>query len=161
MLTCLQTYITREVRQLRAGIRGGDKQHLSIEETDEEGQAIIEPASADAGPDKQYDRAWAEAILENAKYRLEAELAPKGHLPLWEALQPNLYGEAEAKCYAQIGMQFGLTEAALCTAASRIRKRLRELLLQELRETVACQEDFDEERKHFREMFVHGPASAA
>jgi RNA polymerase sigma-70 factor (ECF subfamily) len=153
VLKCLDHYVKSESRKCKAGVRGGDKPHVAIEETDEQGQPIIEPVSVETGPDQAYDRVWAQTILGNAIYRLEAELTSKGHLPVWEALQPHLYEEKQAPSYARIAQRFGFSEGSLYTAACRIRQRLRELLIEELEETVASPEDFEEERKHFRELF--------
>jgi RNA polymerase sigma-70 factor (ECF subfamily) len=161
MLTCLRNYVSSEFRKLKAVVRGGNKPHVSLEQTNEEGRPIVEPVSAEPGPDRAYDAAWAQTIVENAHYRLEAELATRGHVPLWEALQPHLYKEEGAPCYAQIAKQFGMTENALGTAACRFRKRLRQLILEELRETVATEEDFATEAKHFRELFSPAPYPAA
>jgi RNA polymerase sigma-70 factor (ECF subfamily) len=159
VLVCLDRYATDELQKCNAAIRGGGKPRPALEERDERGQAIIEPVSAEPGADEAYDMAWGHVILASAVCRLEAELASKGHLPLWEALQPHLYEEAEAPSYGQIAKELGISRNALYTVAHRIRKRLNALIREEVRETVASQEDFDEELNRFINLFSHSHRS--
>jgi len=121
VLECLRNYVTSEWRKAKAEKRGGRSPHQAIEATNENGRLIAEPVSADPHADEAYDRAWAQSILSNAIARLEAELAAKGHLPLWHALQPHLYDEEEAPSYGRIAKQLGISENALYTAAHRLR----------------------------------------
>ena len=153
VLTCLNNYVKDELDKGNAGMRGGLKPHHSIDETDEEGRPIVEPIHADPGADEAIDRAWGLVILGNATRRLEAELNPKGLLPLWESLQSHLYEEAEAPGYDQLAKKLGRSKEVLYSAALRIRHRLKALIREEVRETVASEKDFDDELKRFIHLF--------
>src|SRR6185503_11577468 len=93
---CLNNYIKDELSKHNAQMRGGRIPHQSVDESDEDGRPLVEPVSADASADKEYDRAWGLAILASAIGRLEDELCRKGHLALWKRLEPLLYEAAEA-----------------------------------------------------------------
>ncbi len=153
VLVCLANYVKDELGKCNAEMRGGLKPHYSIEETDEEGRPIVEPVGADPSADEHYDRVWGLTILANAIRRLEAELNCKGHLPLWIALEPHLYEEVEAPSFGQIAKELGMSPNVVYTATLRIRRRLKALIREEVRETVVSQTDLDEELRRFIHLF--------
>ena len=157
--TCLNNYVKDELSKLNARMRGGGVLHQSVDESDEDGRPLVEPASPDASADQEYDRAWGLVILASAIRRLEDELSRKGHLPLWKRLEPLLYEVTEAPGYEAIAKEFGMAPATLHTVAFRIRKRLRTLIREELKETVASEEDFEAEIKEFIGLFGRSASS--
>jgi RNA polymerase sigma-70 factor (ECF subfamily) len=117
------------------------------------------PASASPSPDKEYDRAWAAAILSSALQRLSQECARTGHAALCVALEPALFADADAPAYAQIAHSLGMTEAAVKMAALRQRQRLKALIRDEVLQTVASEDDLQEELRYLLSLF--GKASLA
>jgi DNA-directed RNA polymerase specialized sigma24 family protein len=155
VLACLKNYVNDEVTKRNAAMRGGGIEHRSIDETDEKGLAVVEPLSTDAGADEEFDRAWGLAILESAVRKLEEELSRKGHLLLWRRLEPILYEESDAPGYREIAKEFNVATKTLHTAAHRIRQRLKALIRQEIKDTVASSHDFEDELKEFIALFSH------
>jgi RNA polymerase sigma-70 factor (ECF subfamily) len=153
--TCLNNYVRDEVARRMAAVRGGGMLHQPVEELDEQGRTLVDLVSTEASADEAFDRAWGLAILNNAIRRLEHELSQKGsaHLDLWKRLEPLLYEEADAPGYDDISRQLGTTKPILHTAACRIRKRLNALIREEVSETVANKQDFEEELRRFITLF--------
>ena len=73
-----------------------------------------------------------------------------GRAALYEALKPHLVGDPDAHRYAEVAEKLGMTEAAVKMAMSRLRKRYREVLREEIAQTVAGEEEIDDE---IRELF--------
>jgi len=153
--TCLKNYVIDELTKRNAAVRGGGIEHQSVNETDEQGQPVVDLLSANAGADEEFDRAWGLALLESAVHKLENELSRKGYLRLWRRLEPLLYKEAEAPGYVELAKEFDMPTAALHKAAYKMRKRLMVLIREEVRETVASPQDFEEELKQFTALFAN------
>jgi RNA polymerase sigma-70 factor (ECF subfamily) len=88
--------------------------------------------------------------MQTALNRLREEFAARGQADLFERLQDYQPREPGGKSYAQLGEEFGLTEAAVKSAVQRMRQRHRELLREEIAHTVTSPEEIDEELRHFR-----------
>jgi RNA polymerase sigma-70 factor (ECF subfamily) len=118
----------------RAEKRGGGRSSLSIDARDAEGRYILEPAD-DVAPDRLFDRAWALTLLGRAIDRLAADYAAAGRGAVFERLQGVLTGAGKVP-YARVATDLGLTEAAVQQAASRLRRRYRETLRDEIAATL-------------------------
>ncbi|MCX6930138.1 MAG: sigma-70 family RNA polymerase sigma factor [Verrucomicrobia bacterium] len=153
LLAAFQNYLCDQLKRAGAAKRGSGQIPQSLEETDGEGRPLHTPASASPSPDQEYDRAWAAAILASALQRLSAECARTGHAALYTALEPALFADDDAPAYAQIGQRLGLTEGAVRMAALRIRQRLKGLIRDEVRQTVASEGELEEELHYLLSLF--------
>ena len=79
--------------------------------------------------------------------RLEAELASRRKQTLFDALRVHLGGQAPNVPYRKIGAEMNMTEGAVKVAVHRLRGRYRELLREEIAQTVAAEDRIDEEIK--------------
>ena len=70
-------------------------------------------------------------------------MAGAGKLAHFEALKFCLAGEKEG--YADVGARLGISEGAVKVAVHRLRERYRTLLRAEIAETVAAEEEIDDE----------------
>ena len=77
--------------------------------------------------------------------RLQAELAAEGKQAGFRRLKPFLTGGRESGGYAEAAVELGMTEGAVKTAVHRLRRRYRQLLRDEIAQTVAGPEEIDEE----------------
>ncbi len=119
----------------RAQKRGGDRPPVSIDARDAEGRYLVEPAD-DLTPERLFDRAWGLTLLGLALDRLAADYNATGRGPLFEKLQGVLLGGPRTLPYAELAGELGLTEVAVQQAASRLRKRYREALRDEIAATL-------------------------
>jgi DNA-directed RNA polymerase specialized sigma24 family protein len=93
--------------------------------------------------ERQEEADWAEQVLASAVERLRRESARGADLLLrTHGIAP--YPRASA---AALGAEHGLAPGAVHTAVSRARARLRQLVLDEVRSTVASRDDFALETK--------------
>ncbi len=116
--------------------RGGGRALLSIDTQDAEGRYIVEPAD-DLTPDLVFDRAWGLTLLARALDRLAAEYESRGQGRVFENLHEGLTGGARTSPHAEIARELGMTEAAVQQASSRLRKRYKEALRDEIAATLA------------------------
>ncbi|WP_309387752.1 RNA polymerase sigma factor [Cerasicoccus frondis] len=106
-------------------------------------------ADADAlAPDTAFDKAWALALLDAVLERLRVELTDAGKADWFDALAPHLGGRDEQQPQAEVAAALGLSETALRVALYRLRKRYKELLRDEVAQTLAKSEDVDAELRH-------------
>ena len=96
-------------------------------------------------PDKLYDRAWAVMLLEKVIARLRDENAAEGKAKLFECLKPCLMVGKGAIPYAQAAADLSMSEGALRVAVHRLRLCYRELLREEIAQTLSDPAMLDEE----------------
>jgi RNA polymerase sigma factor (sigma-70 family) len=153
LLTSFKHYLRDEYQRQAAQKRGGGQSQGSLDETNDDGELLHQPAENRPGPDLAYDRAWAEALLSNALGQLKTECTRAGRLTLWEALEPALFNDPTAASYAEIGVGLGMNEGAVKTAVHRLKQRLKAIIWAQIMETVSCQEDAEAELKYLRSLF--------
>ena len=142
LLIALKRFLANEWDRARTRKRGGDRQIISL---DAEQRYASEPAST-LSPDKLFERRWALTLLENVLAKLKAEQLEAGRGAIFEALQPVLTSRGTP--YSELAKRLGLTESAVKVAVHRLRQRYRELLEQEIADTVSSSAEIAEERRY-------------
>lgn len=117
---------------------------LSRDWEDADARYQVDPADH-LSPDKLYDRAWATTLLEQVIARLRSECAAEGKGQVFELLKPFLTMGKSDMPYARAAASLGLNEGAARVAVHRLRKRYRELLRQEIAQTLSEPADLEEE----------------
>jgi DNA-directed RNA polymerase specialized sigma24 family protein len=144
LLTALKRYMANEWDRQHAAKRGGFAPVVPIDQTVAETRFAAE-AAHQMPPDLLFDRQWALTLLERTLARLQEEYTASGRARLFEALRNSLTKEESALSHNKIAAQLGLSEAAVKMALHRLRGRYREILLQEIGETVSSPAELDEE----------------
>src|ERR1051325_5421767 len=147
ILTAMNHFLTQEWEKARTQKRGGGKEVLSLDLAAAESRYDLEPATAET-PDKEFDRKWALALLEQVMDRLEEEYRHEGKAALFDGLKRTLAGTREAQPYRDLAAELGMSEGAVKVAVHRLRKRYRELLQAEIANTVTTPEEAKEEMRH-------------
>lgn len=147
LLICLKRFVGGETRKAEAQKRGGRDVILSLDDADAAQRYAAEMAEGLA-PDEVYDRRWALTLLEQAWGRLREECRATGKLPLFEHLRAAQDGGTEAPSYAALAASLNLTESALKSSLFRLRARYREILRQEVAQTVSHPSEVDDEIRH-------------
>jgi RNA polymerase sigma factor (sigma-70 family) len=142
LLIALKRFLANEWDRARTLKRGGGRQLISL---NAEQRYASEPAEA-LSPDKLFERRWAMTLLENVIAKLKAEQAAAGRLAIFTELQAVL--TARGTPYAELATRLNITESAVKVAVHRLRQRYRELLEQEIANTVSSPEDIAEERRY-------------
>jgi RNA polymerase sigma-70 factor (ECF subfamily) len=147
LLASLKHFLANEWAKARAQKRGGGAQVLPLEFDTAEARCA-QPASPGDTPDRAFDRQWALALLHVVLGRLRQEYSDAGREDLFLGLKDTLSGERTEISYRGLGVRLGMSEAGVKVAAHRLRRRYRELLREEIANTVATPEEVEEELKH-------------
>jgi RNA polymerase sigma factor (sigma-70 family) len=144
MLTAVKNYLANEHERATAEKRGGGRTLVSLDINSGESRLRLEPHHRDT-PERIFERQWALTLLDLVMHRLEAEYRAAENSKLFELLKLSLTRDVERLPYATIGLELDLSEEAARQAASRLRKRYRELLREEVGSTVADEQAIDDE----------------
>ncbi len=150
LLTVLQRFLIKQRDRAAAQKRGGGRRRLSIDVSSAEERYRLEPFH-ELTPERIYERRWALTLLENVLRRLEQDCTSKGQEQLFERLRPFLVANRTGPSYAALAAETGSSEGALKVAVHRLRRRYRELLQEEVAQTVETPEEIQEELNHLRE----------
>ncbi|MCP5040055.1 MAG: sigma-70 family RNA polymerase sigma factor [bacterium] len=133
--TCARNWLANERDRERAMKRGGGAQLLSLDVEDEEERLSREPVDhLDAAA--LFERRWAQAVIEQALVRLEAEEEQAGRGQVFALVRTSLAGDVPTRPWAELADDLGTTEGALRVAAHRLRRRFREQIEFEVRDTL-------------------------
>jgi RNA polymerase sigma factor (sigma-70 family) len=147
LLTALKRYLANEWDRQHAQKRGGFAVSVPIDQQVAETRFAMEPAHTVA-PDVLFDRQWAMTLLEQTLAQLQQEYVATGRATLFEHLRSCLARDEAALPYAEMARQLNLTEAAFKMAVHRVRNRYRDLLREQIAQTVSTPEEIEEEIRH-------------
>jgi RNA polymerase sigma factor (sigma-70 family) len=147
LLASLKHFLTDEWDKTRAQKRGGGQDLLSLDDDTAEDRYRLEPADPMTA-DKLFEQRWALTLIEQAKTRLKEEYAQAGRAGFYERLRVFEAADPNAPTYAQVALEFGLTESTVKSAAHRLRQRYGELVREEVAHTVDSPAEVDEELRH-------------
>lgn len=144
LLVALKRFMANQWDRANCQKRGGGVSPLSLDWQEAETRYQFVPAD-NLSPDKLYDRAWATVLLEQVIVRLRDEHGSEGKRDLYEKLKPYLMvGKSEIP-YARVATDLKISEGAVRVAVHRLRKRYRELLHEEITQTLATPAQASEE----------------
>ncbi len=141
--TALGNFLSNHRRRQRARKRGGGAGRVALDQ-----QPSTAPFFADGtapAPDREFDRAWAEHLLERAVAAVEAECGRRGKERLFAALRPALDGSGLPRSHAEIAGELGLKVREVTLALSRLRQLTGKFLYEEVSRTVSGAGDMDAE----------------
>lgn len=144
LITALKHFLGKEWEKAKAQKRGGGRVPLSLNFPSEDASNSLEPAGG-ITPEQRYDQQWAMTLLDHVMDRLKSELEQQGKARHFAELKGFLIGDHAEVTYATAAARLQTTEAAAKKAASRMRKRYRELLREEIAHTVSDPSDIDDE----------------
>jgi len=103
----------------------------------------------DAGgsPELALRRGFALEVIAQAMRRIEDEAREAGRLPMFTALQPYLASDPVPGIYADLAQRLDVSPLFLSLALKRLRERFRELVDDEITQTVASAAALEEERR--------------
>jgi RNA polymerase sigma factor (sigma-70 family) len=150
LLASLSHYVSNERDRARALKRGGPLPPLSLEIETAEGLYQLEPRD-DLTPERIFDRRWALTLLDRVLARLRAEFHDRGKGALFETLKVFLDGERTDESYKEVGAALGMSEGAVKVAVHRLRRRFRDIVRDEIAQTVETPDQIDDEIRHLFE----------
>jgi RNA polymerase sigma factor (sigma-70 family) len=145
LLTCFRHFLSNQNERQRAKKRGGGKPLLSFAFQDAENEYQREPHH-NVTAEQLYERRWALLLLDRVLTRLRTKYEQKGRGEWFEALQVFLAGAHEAEEDLQsAAVRLGLTDGALRVATHRLRQQYREMIRDEVAQTVSHNDEIDDE----------------
>lgn len=127
--------------------RGGGQIPFSIEEERAENRFQNEPVD-DLSAEKLFDRKWALTVINDTKARIGLEFQQQGKAQVFSELGEFLTSMPEQGTYAGIAERLDLKEGNVRAIVSRMRKRFKTLLREQVRATVSSDEEIDDEIRH-------------
>ena len=145
LLGAMKHFLANEWHRTQAQKRGGGVTIVQLDSLEPEQRYAVEPAYAD-DPDAGFDREWAQETIAHALDRLRDEAESGGKSELFFALKGSLIGEEPPR--SETAAQLGMSEGAVKVAMHRLRQRFRELLRNEIADTVVDSSEIDDEMRY-------------
>jgi RNA polymerase sigma factor (sigma-70 family) len=146
LLASVKHFLINEWERSRRQKRGGTIVHLSLDWQTADAKYQV-AATAEPPPDQAFDREWALALLSKVIGRLQKECETAGKAGLFERLKIFLTAETSASARVEAAKTLGMEEGTVRVAIHRLRKRYRELLRDEIAQTLSDGADEDEEMR--------------
>ncbi len=144
LLVALKRFLANEWDRANSQKRGGGAMPLSLDWQDADTRYQINPAD-NLSPDKLFDRAWAVTVLEHVITHLRDENNADGKAKIYEQLKQFLMAGKSDISYTEAARTLELSEGAVRVAVHRLRRRYRELLREEITQTLSDPAQAEEE----------------
>lgn len=144
LLTSMQNFLANQHRAKIALKRGGGVQHLPLDFHKGEDRYQQEPIES-MTPEKMYERRWAMTLMKRVLDRLADEQTQAGKGEVFDTLKHYLGGTDDQRPYREIAQQLNMPEGTIKVNVHRLRKRCRELLRDEISQTVETEAAVDDE----------------
>ena len=151
LLTALKQFLIDDSLRKSALKRGGNMQFVSWDAWMAEAPSnfAIPAAEAESWPaEKLYDVRWAATAVEHALRRLGEECESRGRRRVFDVLGDWLAAEREDVSYKELSKTLGVPETSVKRLLHQLRIRYRELLREEVAQTVEKSGDVDEELRY-------------
>ena len=145
LLASLKHFLANEWDKSQRQKRGGNATHLSLDWQTADAQFQV--AANVTSPDKEFDREWAGALLAKVIGRLEAECEADHRSEQFKELKIFLSAGKGSIPYSGAAKTMRMEEGAVRVAVHRLRKRYRQLLSNEIAQTLADPAQVDEEMR--------------
>lgn len=155
LLSAMNHFLANEWDKARAQKRGGGAKLLPLEFDTAETRYAREPAD-NVTPEQHFEKRWVLTLLDQVLKRLGAEYEQDGKADLFAALNPCLVGDRTSHPYAELGAKLGMGEGAVKSAVHRLRQRYRQLLREEIAQTVTGPGELEEELRHLFAVLARG-----
>jgi RNA polymerase sigma factor (sigma-70 family) len=147
LLGSVKNFMVNEWRRAARLKRGGDHQFVSLDAEAAAGRYAAEPLSQ-APPESLFERQWAVALIEQAFAILRVEYVAMQKGAILDELRGFIWGEKSAASYAEIGARLNIPEGTVKVSVHRLRQRFREVLREQVGQTVSDAAEVDGELRH-------------
>jgi RNA polymerase sigma-70 factor (ECF subfamily) len=147
LLTAVTRFLANTYKREQAIKRGSGQIPIALDTTIPEPGWVV-PLQRDRTPEEEYDRRWAETLLERVLLRLREEFDGGGRTGRFEALKEFLTGDRGDQPYAEVATRLGVSESAVKSGIYRLRQRYGELVREEIAETVDSPAEVDDEIRY-------------
>jgi RNA polymerase sigma-70 factor (ECF subfamily) len=145
LLAALQNFLNDQRDHSNRIKRGGRTTIVSWDAQEAEQRYRLEPMD-NATPEVLFERRWAATTLGRVRQRVREEFHSNGKGLLYDLLHKD--DEGENLSYEEIARRLNTTVSAVKSAAHRLRLRLRDLLWEEVAQTVSTAEEVEQELRN-------------
>jgi RNA polymerase sigma factor (sigma-70 family) len=146
LLASLKHFLINEWKKSQCLKRGGGEKNLSLDWQTADTKFQV-TATNEPSPDKAFDREWALTLLAKVIERLQGECEADGKTKMFEQLKIFLTSGKGALSHADAAKKLGMDETAVRVAVHRLRKCYRQLLRDEISQTLTDPAQVDEEMR--------------
>lgn len=146
LLKSVSNFINAAYRAETAQKRGGETGSLQIDFVAGE-QLYKQETAASLTPEQIFERRWAMTLLNNTIQQLRSDYEERNHLQLFESLEAHINQDPARVPYAELTESLSMTEDAIKQAARRLKIRYREILRNEIANTIGSTDEIDDELK--------------
>ena len=150
LLASLKNFLANERARAAALKRGGDRKVFSLDIENAEHRYALKPVD-ELSPEKLFERSWALTVLDRTMDRLQSEAAAAQKQKIFAALRVYLTADKSSVPYRRMAAELNMSEGAVRVAAHRQRRHYRELLRDEIAQTVTTEDQIDQE---IRDLFT-------
>jgi RNA polymerase sigma factor (sigma-70 family) len=147
LLADVKLFLSNDRAKARAEKRGGGQIAVPIDQGFAEEFYTHEPVETTT-PEQLFDRRWALTVLASVMDAVAADYAARGKGAIFEALKQFISWNAGEESYAQVSARLGKSESDIKVNVHRLRKRYREILEQEVAQTVSSPEEVEAEIRY-------------
>lgn len=153
LLGVLKRFLSDQARHHNAQKRGGGVPDLSFDEMQAENRYAGEPQDI-RDPELIFSRAWAHELLAGVREKLRKSFGATGRAETFNILLPFLMWDDEPPSHREIAQQIGKSEAASRILIHRLRAKFRDVLQEEVAQTVLTPEELPEEMAWLQEVLA-------
>jgi len=149
LMAALKHFLSNERDRVARIKRGGGVEHLSLD-WEAAGHRYELNLADPANPEQAYDKEWALALLDRVLERLGRQYADEGKSQIFEHLRGCLTVGVDSIPHGDVAQRLGMEEGAIRVAVYRLRKRYREMLREEISQTVSGPREVEMELRALR-----------
>jgi RNA polymerase sigma factor (sigma-70 family) len=155
LLVSLKHFLANEWDRAQAQRRGSGETPVSLDAVVKRGEHrySLEPRD-DLTPEKIFEKEWALTLLEKTLCALEGEFEQAGKKDHFAHLKDFLTGPDARIPYSQLASGVGMSEGALRVTIHRLRARFREVLRQEISQTVSDPSEAGDEIRYLKSVLA-------
>lgn len=147
LLADVKLFLSNDRAKARAEKRGGGQVAIPIDQGFAEEFYTHEPVDM-VTPEQLFDRRWAITVLASVMDAVAADYRSRGKSEIFDALKQYISWNTGDESYAQVAARLGKSESDIKVNVHRLRKRYRELLEQEVAQTVSSPEEIEAEIRY-------------
>jgi RNA polymerase sigma factor (sigma-70 family) len=151
LLKSLKNFLLDAAEKRHAEKRGGKINFVSWDDwmAEAPSQLSIPVRTLESlSPESIFDLRWAATVVERALRRLREECESRGRRRLFDLINGYLIADRADISYSNIAQKLGVAESEVKRLLHRMRQRYRDLLRDEVAQTVERSDDVDEEIRY-------------
>jgi RNA polymerase sigma factor (sigma-70 family) len=152
LLVSLNRYLASEHERDTAQKRNHGRAALSMDVIEAERWLNLEPRDG-LTPEKIFEQNWALALMRTALDDVHAYYTNMGSGRKFEILSPHLTSDLSRLPYKAVAEELNTSEGAVKVAIHRLRKRYRDAIREQVRQTLSNPEDLNEELEYLMQIF--------